>query len=63
MNALVFYRSGNEGGTVREVDVLFPGVGECDCHCCEGSDIYEGHPERVEKCNECKGSGRMYVSI
>jgi len=58
------YTNGGAIGTVREVDELMVGVGECDCIGCGGSGIFTGHPEKnSEPCVECKGTGKILVSI
>ena len=61
MKMMVYYQSRN--GVEREVTKLMQGVGECDCIECGGTGIFIGHPEHDEPCVDCKGTGKMLVSI
>jgi len=53
------------GNTPSERDVvkLFTGVGECDCIGCDGSGVFDGGQDGPVECVECKGTGRINVSI
>ena len=60
----IYVRSCEYEGVIREVTILFPGVGECDCVECDGSGWWDyGPPGTEDLCVDCKGTGRILVSI
>ena len=59
----IWHRSCNHKGVKRDVTILFPGVGECDCLECDGSGWWDYGPPGTEcDCVDCKGTGRVLVS-
>ena len=50
-------------GVERDVVKIAYGVGETECDACEGSGIFDGCPDGPQMCVECKGTGKILVSI
>ncbi len=40
------------------------GAGLTKCFECEGTGVWPWHPDgRIERCVDCKGTGKVYVSV